>query len=327
MSTCSNSRQMGSPGIDLALSRRELVLFGVSAISALSVPPKSVLAGPAKQSDYAFSHGDFEITVISDGYLTIPGEIFAPDIAPNEREKILSALDTRNDIVRAPTNIPVFRSKSDLLLFDIGGGDRYQPSDGRFLQNLTAAGVDQKDVTKIVFTHAHPDHIGATVASDGSLAFPNATYFVGDAEWAYWMDPDFFRTNPPMLHEFGRGAQRDLGAIKDRVVMLKPGDEVMTGIRTLDTAGHTPGHLSFEIAGGEGLIITADAATSEVIALEHPNWKFGYDILPDTAIKNRKRLIDRVAADKIKVLGFHWTYPGVGFVEAKGSAYRFVRAA
>jgi glyoxylase-like metal-dependent hydrolase (beta-lactamase superfamily II) len=327
MSNCSISRQECDCFSDAVTSRRQLLLGGLSIVSALSVLSAPQVAAAAKQTSFGFRHGDFEINVISDGYLTIPGEIFTPSIEPDERAKILNRLDTHEGIVWAPTNIPVLRSKSDLILFDIGGGDRYQPSDGRFLQNLTAAGVDQKDVTKIAFTHAHPDHIGATVATDGSLAFPNATYFVGAAEWAYWMDPDFFRKNPPMLHEFGRGAQRDLGAIEDRVVMLKPGDEVVTGIRALDTAGHTPGHLSFEIAGDEGLIIAADAMTSEIIALEHPDWKFGYDILPDVAIKNRKRLIDRVAADKVKVLGFHWTYPGVGFVEAKGSAYRFVRAA
>jgi glyoxylase-like metal-dependent hydrolase (beta-lactamase superfamily II) len=134
----------------------------------------------------------------------------------------------------------------------------------------------------------------------------------------------FLQQNPEAIHGFGRGAQRDLGAVKDRVVMLKPGDDVVTGIRALDTAGHTPGHLSFEISGGEGLIITADATTSEIVALEHPDWKFGYDSIPDVAIRNRKRLIDRAAVDKTKLLGFHWTYPGVGFVEASGSAYRFI---
>ena len=180
-------------------------------------------------------------------------------------------------------------------------------------------------VTKVIFTHAHPDHVGATFGDEGSLRFPNATYFVGAAEWDFWMNPDFFRTAPAALHDFGRGARRDLGAIQDRVVMLKPGDDVVTGIRALDTAGHTPGHLSFELSGGEGLIITADAATSEVVAVENPGWPFGYDILPDVAIRNRKHLIGRAAADKIKLLGFHWTYPGVGFVEPKGSAFRFVR--
>ena len=269
-------------------------------------------------------NGDFDITVISDGHLTIPDGIFTADATPQQRENVLARLDTDVGFVNAPTNIPLIRHKNDLIAFDIGGGHRYQSTDGKFLRNLRAAGFDETAVTKVVFTHAHPDHIGATLAEDGNLQFPNATYFVGAKEWDFWMDPDFFRKMPEAFHEFGRGTQRDLSAIRDRVVMIRPGDDVVTGIRAIDTPGHTPGHLSFEIDGGDGLIIAADVATSEVVGIENPDWKFGYDTDPDIAIRTRKRLIDRAAADKVKLLGFHWTYPGIGFVEASGRAHRFI---
>jgi glyoxylase-like metal-dependent hydrolase (beta-lactamase superfamily II) len=105
--------------------------------------------------------------------------------------------------------------------------------------------------------------------------------------------------------------------------MLKPGDDIVTGLRAIDTAGHTPGHLSLEMAGGDGLIISADAATNEIASFRHPNARFGYDTLPDLAIKNRALLIERAASDRIKLLGYHWTYPGVGYAERKGTAYRY----
>jgi glyoxylase-like metal-dependent hydrolase (beta-lactamase superfamily II) len=281
----------------------------------------------AKKDERAhFQVGDFEVWVVSDGYISVPREIFAPDVTPDTRTEALRMLDVEEDAVRTPTNIPVLRSKSDLILFDIGAGNGYQSSDGKFLENLRAIGVGEADVTKIVFTHAHPDHIAATLADDGSLRFPNATYFVGAREWDFWMDPDFFTKNPDPLHVFGRGAKRDLSAIRDRVVMLQPGDDVVTGVRTLAAPGHTPGHLSFEVAGGDGMIIAVDTATSEFVAFEHPDWKFGYDTIPDVAIASRRRLLNRAAADRTKLLGFHWTYPGVGFVEAIGNSYRFIPA-
>lgn len=281
-------------------------------------------ASTPEKAAFEFTHGDFDVVVVSDGYLTIPGEIFTPELSAEQRAKTLDRLDNHDGVVHAPTNIPVFRSKNELIAFDIGGGRRYQPTDGKFLCNLRAAGFDEAAVTKIVFTHAHPDHIGATLARDGKLQFPNATYFVGAAEWDFWMDPDFFGKVPEALHDFGRGARRDLNAIRDRVVMVHPGDDVVTGIRAIDTPGHTPGHLSFEVAGGDGLIIAADAATSEIVGIENPGWKFGYDTMPDLAIESRRRLIDRAAADKTKLLGFHWTCPGIGFVEARGPAFRFI---
>lgn len=107
---------------------------------------------------------------------------------------------------------------------------------------------------------------------------------------------------------------------------MRPGDEVIPGIVALDTAGHTPGHLSFEVAADEGLIITADATTNHVISFEHPSWRFGYDMLSDLAIKNRHILLERAVSEKLKLLGYHWAYPGVGFAERKGTTFQLVPA-
>lgn len=276
-------------------------------------------------SNYSFVQGEFAITVVSDGFITVPIDIVAPDGTPRERAEILRRTgDAKAGLVESKTNIPLIRKGSDLILVDIGSGDKYQPSDGRLSENLVAAGIDAHTVTKVVFTHAHPDHIWGTLADDGELRFPNATYYVGATEWDFWMDPNYRNSMPAEVHEFARGAQRDLGAVRDRVVMLKPGDDIVTGLRTIDTAGHTPGHLSLEMAGGEGLIITADAATNEVFSFQHPKARFGYDAIPDLAIRNRARLIERAAADRTKLLGYHWTYPGVGFAERDGEGFRYV---
>jgi glyoxylase-like metal-dependent hydrolase (beta-lactamase superfamily II) len=227
-------------------------------------------------------------------------------------------------LVESKTNIPIIRKGRDLIMVDVGSGDKYQPSDGLLSGNLMKSSIDAKTITKVVFTHAHPDHIWGTLTVDGRLRFPNATYYVGAAEWDFWMDPEYRNNMPSALHEFAENAQRDLGAIRDHVVMLKPGDDIVTGLRALDTAGHTPGHLSLEMAGGEGLIISADAATNEIASFQHPRSRFGYDTIPDLAISNRARLIERAATDRIKLLGYHWTYPGVGFAERKGGGYRYV---
>jgi glyoxylase-like metal-dependent hydrolase (beta-lactamase superfamily II) len=275
--------------------------------------------------NYSFIQGEFEITIVSDGYITVPIDIVAPEGSPEQRNDILMRTGNLGaGLVESKTNIPLIRRGNDLIIVDIGSGDKYQPSDGRLSANLDASGIGAGAITKVVFTHAHPDHVWGTLTESGSLRFPNATYYVGAVEWNFWMDPDYRNTMPSVLHEFAEGAQRDLGAIRERVVMLKPGDDIVTGLRALDTAGHTPGHLSLEMAGGEGLIISADAATNEIASFQHPKARFGYDTLPDIAIQNRARLIERAATDRIKLLGYHWTYPGVGFAEREGNGYRYV---
>ncbi|MBR1220753.1 MBL fold metallo-hydrolase [Bradyrhizobium sp. U87765 SZCCT0131] len=289
--------------------------------------PSSRTSG-AITGGYQFSQGSFEITVASDGFITVPIDIVAPDRPPDERANILSVTgDPKSGVVISKTNIPVIRSRDDLIIIDVGAGKKYQSTDGTLSANLHLCGIDPTEVTKVVFSHAHPDHIWGTLTETGSLRFPNASYYVGAAEWDFWMDPDYLTNMPAELHEFAAGARRDLGAVKDRVVMLMPGDDIVAGLRALDTAGHTPGHLSFEIAGGDGLIVSADAATNEIASFQHPKARFGYDTLPDLAIKNRARLIERAARDRIKLLGYHWTYPGIGYAERAGvDSFRYVAA-
>lgn len=300
------------------LDRRQL-LAGASALATLPLWARYALA----QEAYRFKHGDFDITVVSDGFLTLPAEIIMPTASADERADLLKRLGGTADSAPMKTNIPVIRIGSDLILVDTGSGDKFQATAGNLVDNLKAAGIDPAAITKVVFTHAHPDHSGGTLGKDGKLAFPNAAYFASAAEWQFWTNPDYKTAMPEPLHEFARGAQRDLLAVKDRVTLVKPGDDIVTGMRVLDTKGHTPGHISLELAGGEGLIITADAATNHLVSFEHPDWRFGFDMLSDVAIANRKALIDRAANERLKLLGYHWTYPGVGYAERSGTGFRF----
>lgn len=272
---------------------------------------------------FRFKQGEFDFTILSDGYFTLPGTVFAPEASLAERADMVAKLGFKDDTIRSRANIPVITRGSEVVLVDVGAGQKYEPTEGLLAANMAAQGIDPASVTRVVFTHGHPDHIWGTLTEAGSLRFPNATYYIGETEWNFWMDPDFRTSMPKVLHHFALGAQRDLSAVKERLVMLKPGGEVISGIAAIDTAGHTPGHLSFEVAGDEGLIITADAATNHVISFEHPSWRFGYDMLSDLAIKNRTALLDRAASERLRLLGYHWAYPGVGFAERRGSTYRF----
>ena len=108
--------------------------------------------------------------------------------------------------------------------------------------------------------------------------------------------------------------------------MIRPGDEVAPGVRAIATPGHTPGHLSFEVSGGDGLIIVGDVVTSPTIYFPHPSWTFGFDADHGQAIASRKRLLDRAASDHTMLLGYHWPYPGIGYAERDGSGYRYLPA-
>ncbi len=303
-----------------ALSRRDLMI-GVASLAGagLCAAPSN-----AQTAFYNFRHGDFDITVLSDGHLVLPTTIHGLDASREDVERLFKEAGLAPDQVKPATNPVLIRTKSDLILLDTGSGTNFQPTAGKLLDNLAAANIDPKSITKVVFTHAHPDHIWGTLGSGDVLNFPNAAYYVSAVEWDFWMDPGLKTKLPEPMHVFVTGAQTNLTAVKNIVTMIKPGDDIVTGLSVVDSAGHTPGHISLLLAGGEGLLIPADAITEPAVYFPHPEWRFAYDMDSNVAVANRKKLLDRAATDKMKMLGFHWPYPGLGFAERKGTAYRYV---
>ena len=294
-----------------------------------------MLAGPASgrwgfalaADAHRFSQGAIEVTVLSDGHLVLPAAVLAPTAPPDELAALMKEIFGKApETIEPAANVTLLRSGEDLVLVDTGSGNRFQPTAGKLRDNLAANGIDPAAVTKVVFSHAHPDHVWGTVLDDGSLAFPNAGYYVGQAEWDFWTNPDLPGQMPEEMRPFALGAQRDLGAVKDRVTLVKEGAAVAPGITVIDTPGHTPGHISLLVEGGEGLIVGGDVTPHAVVSLRRPEWAFGFDADPEQGIATRKALLDRAAADRHAFLGFHFPYPGVGQVERDGDAYRFVPA-
>lgn len=301
------------------LDRRTFLLGSAAGAAALTWRGRAYAATPP----HTFKHGAFEISVVSDGFLSLPGSILAPDAPKDELAALLKQTNQDIENVRPATNLTLIRSGSDLVLVDTGSGANFAPTAGKVSENLETAGIDRAKITKIVFTHAHPDHLWGTLDDFNELRFPNASYVVAEAEWNFWTDPDLLKKMPDPLHPFVVGAQKNLARIKDKVTTAKPGQDVIAGVRVLETPGHTPGHMSLEIAGGDGLIVVGDAVPHPVHFV-HPEWRFGFDAVPELATASRRKLFDRAASEKTKLIGYHWPFPGIGFAERKDGAYRFV---
>jgi glyoxylase-like metal-dependent hydrolase (beta-lactamase superfamily II) len=301
------------------LDRRGFLAVAGGLVAA-GILPKSALAlaGP-----YAFKHGTFDISVVSDGTLSLPIAIISPDAKPEDLKTLLGAA-VKDDKVTAEVNVLLVRSGSDVILIDSGSGTGFQETAGKIVESLKAAGTNAGAITKVIYTHAHPDHIWGAVGADGAMVFPNATHHVAENEWNFWVAEDLASKMPKEMEGMVKGTQGKLAAIKDKVTMFKPGDEVVAGISAVDTPGHTPGHVSFELAGDDGLIVTGDAITIPQVFFANPDWKFGFDADGAAAGKSRRMLLDMAASGKKKMLGYHWPYPGLGMAEAKDGAFVYV---
>jgi glyoxylase-like metal-dependent hydrolase (beta-lactamase superfamily II) len=303
------------------LSRR----WFLAGTAALALPLPRGAAWALATDTVSVMQGDTEVIVLSDGFLTLPTGVLAPTAPKEELEALLTvAYGSVPEALQPATNVTLLRTGSDLILLDNGSGKNFQPSAGKLLDNLALNEIDPASITKVVFTHGHPDHVWGTLRDDGSLTFPNAAYYVGANEWNFWMDPDILTKLPAEMHPFALGAQRDFGAVKDRVSMVKDGDSIAPGVSVLDTPGHTPGHIALLVEGGGGLIVSGDAVAHAVVSMAHPEWAFGFDSVPDQAAATRRAMLDRIASERLKMLAYHFDYPGIGRVEKTEAAFRFV---
>jgi glyoxylase-like metal-dependent hydrolase (beta-lactamase superfamily II) len=269
--------------------------------------------------------GSARLTTLSDGHLQLPRDFMLGDLDPEKAAPILAEHGITGDMLEPPCNLTLYREDANTVLFDAGSGSGFMPSAGKLRSALDAAGVAPGDITHVLFTHAHPDHLWGVLDDFDDPLFTNATHMIGQAEWAYWTDPDTVDTIGEDRASFAVGAARRLAAIEDMVEHFKDGDEVLPGIMAHASFGHTPGHMSFEIRrGSDAVMVVGDAIVNGHLAVERPAWPSGSDQDPETGIATRLRLLDMLATERMPMVGFHLPDGGLGRVERTDGAYRFV---
>jgi glyoxylase-like metal-dependent hydrolase (beta-lactamase superfamily II) len=311
------------------LSRRRIVIGLAAGAAAVGAGTSLPLGRGSASARTVHKYADFEAIVVSDGHFVLPtGFLVAPDSPAAEREAALKAAGQTGDQFQLVNNVVVIRRQSGLILVDAGSGPRHQPTAGKLAENLKAAGIQPADVTTVVLTHGHPDHLWGVLDAGDNPIYPRASYVVSAREWDLWTDPNVLQKLPAVLpkERIVSGAQSHFARIGDKMRMVRGGDEIVSGIRVLDTPGHTQGHISLELAGGDGLVIGGDALTNAIISFQYPAWKVPVDHEADRGISTRLRLLDQLTTDKRRLVGAHLPFPGTGFVERKDRAYRFVPA-
>jgi len=304
-------------------SRRKFLAASAATVATSALGGTLGLTETARAKTFAL--GDFSICVLSDGHLVVPSAFLARNASPKEREGAMRGAGQVGERITAPTNITLVRTTSEVILIDTGAGPHFMPSAGKLLENMEAAGIDRRSVTQVVYTHGHPDHLWGTLDDfDEEPNFPNASHVISAAEWNLWMSRDVLTKIPEDRQNFASGAVRNLRRIKDSIRTVTPGEDIVPGLRVVDTAGHTQGHIAVEVvSGSEAILVVGDALAHAVIAFAHPEWQPAADHDPERAAVTRRTLLSRLASDKTRLIGYHLPFPGIGFVETSGTAFRF----
>jgi glyoxylase-like metal-dependent hydrolase (beta-lactamase superfamily II) len=283
------------------------------------------ISGEQAPGFYRHKVGNYEVTVVSDGTLTLDATIFTGDEAG--AEKLLRDAHLPKMGFTTPLNTWLINTGQKLILVDAGGGTHFAPSIGRLPQNLAAAGVEPGAIDAVVITHPHPDHIPGVITSDHKMLFPNATLYVNENDHAFWTSADIRGKAP---EEFRGFFDLAVNAIKPyaaagKLNLYKDGAEFAAGVRAVACYGHTVGHSMVRVSppGGDFLIF-GDIVHCLALQFADPERSVAFDTDPPAALANRKRVLDMVATDRLLFSGGHLPFPALGHATKSGSGYAFV---
>jgi glyoxylase-like metal-dependent hydrolase (beta-lactamase superfamily II) len=320
------------------LTRRNLLAGTVATTAAAAVPlatsspvrAAAPLAGKQAPGWYRYKVGSFEITVVTDGTNRFKFE--NDHVTNKKREDVNAALAAayyEKDMMTTPYNPVVVNTGAKLVVIDTGTSEanfeRSKGAAGQFQRNLAAAGIDRNAVDTVIISHYHGDHINGLLKPDKSLAFPNAEILVPAAEHKFFMDDgEMSRAPKGRMETVFKGVRAVMtDEVLKRVRPYEPDKEIVPGITSVATNGHSWGHNSHVVASGSSKVfVQGDVTHVPYLFARHPDWHVFYDQDAAMAEATRRRIYDMLVVEKMPVQGFHYPFPSLAHVEKDGSGYR-----
>lgn len=193
------------------------------------------------------------------------------------------------------------------ILIDTGVGNKqddrfrkhfYPHDDINFNTSLANLGLSTEDITDVLITHFHFDHVGGALELDakGKIipTFPNATYWTNDVhyEWA----------NNPNAREAASFLKENFVPLKDagvlKLIDVEEGVRFSESISLSFVNGHTEAMMIpyINMPSGNTLIYCADLIPSH----HHVQLPYimAYDMKPLESLREKQALHERATDDK-----------------------------
>ncbi|HVI44210.1 MAG TPA: MBL fold metallo-hydrolase [Chitinophaga sp.] len=279
--------------------------------------------------------GKLELTILSDGsqLMKTSHPTFGPYTDPATVKQLLRDHHRPTEAVSLGLHILLIRKGDRLIMADSGLGN-LEPTSGRLPQALAAAGIQANDITDIVLTHGHLDHIGGLITPAGQPAYPSATIHLAQTEYNCWMqpNPDFsasaMKDDADTQQYLVNHIRRILTAIQPQLRLIQHHQTLHNCIRFVAAPGHTPGHTVLQIySGNEELWHLADVVHSDVLLVPHPEWGFFFDTDFHLACNTRISMLSMLADTGKPTLAYHLPWPGLGYVRRNGTAFEWIPVA
>jgi glyoxylase-like metal-dependent hydrolase (beta-lactamase superfamily II) len=313
----------------LDLSRRDFVVSsGLAAALGLNarlvVSPAFAQKTPDPARGFVtYKIGAAEVTALYDGIWEKPHDpAFIANASVEDVKAAMVKAGLPADFVSIPFTVVVVRNGGKTILCDSGTGGQVQPTAGKMMANMKAAGINPTKIDTILVSHCHPDHIFGLMEKDSNKpVFPDAEIIISDVEYKFWTDPAVIDRLPEARKGLARRIQAVFPTWKN-IRQVEGEADVAPGIRFVSAPGHTPGHRAFHLSSGSSqLMISNDTAYVPALVVANPGWRGQYDQDGATAEASRRKLLDRVIADKIMICGYHFPFPGGGTIAKDGTGY------
>jgi len=199
---------------------------------------------------------------------------------------------------------------SRLILVDTGLGDKqnekffshyYRSGDETLESSIHKAGFHPSEITDVILTHLHFDHVGGAVKLENGqpvLTFPNAVYWSNEGQWNWATQPNprekasFLPENILPIQESGQ------------LQFIEPGTSPFTHIELVQVDGHTEKMMLPLIeAKGKKFLFAADLFPS---AAHLPlAWVMAYDVRPLLTMDEKKQVLQRALDEQITLIFEH----------------------
>ena len=302
-----------NPFLSKKISRRNLLAGAGASLLGVGLYQQSAAAQEMMESELPtamqrFSVGDIEITLMQENIFNLPVAAFGGGAEEGEVEALLASKNMPTDGIAASVTVLLLKTATDLILVDTGTGQST-------VAGLGALGIKPEDVTRIIISHWHGDHVGG-ISNEGTLNFPNAVVHFPQADWDFLQAAD---ADGP------KGSLAKLQPAEDagQLELYTTGD-LLPGFEAIAAPGHTPGHHALLITSGDDSIMyTADTANNHVTALTRPEWGFGFDADAAKATETRIAILSRLADEGTAMVAYHFPFPGTGYISRDGDGFLF----
>ncbi|RDC68057.1 MBL fold metallo-hydrolase [Rhodovulum sp. 12E13] len=295
-----------------AITRRTALLSAAAAPASLALPASAQAhdgGGHAMPRARSFTLGEFHVTTLLSGSVPReePQSIFGMNVSAEDFAQVSEENFIGTDAAQFFFTPTLVDTGSERILFDTG-------LNAASLEGpLAEAGYAPADITHVVLTHMHGDHIGGMTTEAGELTYTEAAYLTGQVEYDAWAAQE------------NEGFDAKVRPFAERFTFLGDGDAVTSGVTAMAAFGHTPGHMTYMLeSGGQQMMLIADLANHYVWSLGYPDWEVRFDMDKAAAAASRRRVLGMLAADRVPMIGYHMPFPAAGFVETRGDGFRYV---